>query len=203
MKRLVLPLGVALIFQSCAPSLSQYQTAATLGEGNKSSTLILEHTFDAASGPRQGSVDLGLGYMHTNGVTNNLDCGYGFGLNDHLHIAGGFHLKRSILKDKVSINFPVLSKYIDESLRADITPTLLYTYQSNNKFASTINLQYIIQLFAFDVFDNAIYLSHNWEIKSKSLYIYPEIGMQIGSGGDDFLMKYGLGFSLKNINQDN
>ena len=62
MKRLVLLLCITLIFQSCAPSLSQYQTAATLVEGNKSNIFILEHTFDTESGPgRDGSVDVSVG----------------------------------------------------------------------------------------------------------------------------------------------
>ena len=214
MKQFVLLLCITLIFQSCAPSLSQYQTAATLGEGNKSNTFILEHTFDAESGPgRDGSMDVSVGYIHTNGLTNNLDFGYGFGLNNFLNIAGGFHVKRSILKDKASINFPVLFKYIDESfnfldlveynddnkIRVDVTPTVLYTYNSNNKSVkSTFNLQYLIQISDFDIFNNSIYVSHNWEIKAKKLYIYPEIGIQT-TDDSEFLMKAGIGFSFKNI----
>ena len=209
MKRLVLISGIVIILQSCAPSLSQYQTAATLGEGNNSNSIILEHTFENLSNP----IDLSVGYMHTNGVSNDLDLGFGFGLNNHLNIAGGFHVKRSIVKDKFSINFPVLFKRIDETfnllgvieyndednIRVDITPTMLYTYNSNNKSVkNTFNLQYVIQISAFDVFNNAIYLSHNWEIKTKKLYIYPEIGIQM-TNDQDPIMKAGIGFSLKNI----
>ena len=209
MKRLVLISGIAIILQSCAPSLSQYQTAATLGEGNKSNTIILEHTGENLVNP----IDLSVGYMHTNGVSNDLDFGFGFGLNNHLNIAGGFHVKRSIVKDKIAINFPVLFKRIDESfnlldvieyndddmIRVDITPTMLYTYNSNNKSVkSTFNLQYLIQISDFDIFNNSIYVSHNWEIKAKKLYIYPEIGIQT-TDDSEFLMKAGIGFSFKNI----
>ena len=123
-------------------------------------------------------------------------------------------MKRSIVKDKFAINFPVLFKRIDETfnllgvieyndednIRVDITPTILYTYNSNNKSVkNTFNLQYVIQISAFDVFNNAIYLSHNWEIKTKKLYIYPEIGIQM-TNDQDPIMKAGIGFSLKNIN---
>ena len=209
MKRLVLISGIAIILQSCAPSLSQYQTAATLGEGNKSNTIILEHTGENLV----NLIDLSVGYMHTNGVSNDLDFGFGFGLNNHLNIAGGFHVKRSIVKDKIAINFPVLFKRIDESfnlldvieyndddmIRVDITPTMLYTYNSNNKSVkSTFNLQYLIQISDFDIFNNSIYVSHNWEIKAKKLYIYPEIGIQT-TDDSEFLMKAGIGFSFKNI----
>lgn len=212
MKRLVLLFSIILIFQSCAPNLSQYQTATTLGEGNKSNTFILEHTFDTPGDP----IDVSVGYMHTNGVSNDLDFGFGFGLNNYLNIAGGLHVKRSIVKDKIAINFPILFKYIDESfnflnlieyndnnkIRIDITPTMLYTYNSNNKsIKSTFNLQYVIQISDFDIFNNAIYLSHNWEIKAKKLYIYPEIGIQM-THNQDPIMKAGIGFSLKNINKE-
>ena len=37
--------------QSCASSLSQYQTAKTLGKGNMSRTLTIENAFAAESGP--------------------------------------------------------------------------------------------------------------------------------------------------------
>ena len=212
MKRLVLISGIAIILQSCAPSLSQYQTAATLGEGNKSNTIILEHTFEEPGNP----IDISIGYMHTNGVINDLDFGFGFGLNNHLNIAGGFHVKRSIVKDKIAINFPILFKRIDESfnlfdvieyndddmIRVDFTPTMLYTYNSNNKSVkNTFNLQYVIQISSFNVFNNAIYLSHNWEIRIKYIYIYPEIGIQMTN--DQYpIMKAGIGFSLKNINKE-
>tara|TARA_Y100001968_G_scaffold302724_1_gene316281 strand:- start:150 stop:395 length:246 start_codon:yes stop_codon:yes gene_type:complete len=60
--------SILLILQSCAPSLTQYQTASTLGENQNSHTLAVEG----------GAEEAILSYRFLRGINEDTDFGLGF-----------------------------------------------------------------------------------------------------------------------------
>lgn len=207
--------------QSCVSSLSQYQSAKTLGNGNSSNTIILENAFDKNSGPGE---EIMLSYVYSRGIYEELDFGIGSGLSTGLTWGIGTYLKKALVPDKLSFNFPLVYKAtgwdgISENFvegmtgnsvsinfdRIEFSPTLLYTYNSKSKIKNTINFQLIFEKFTEDGYDNediqsSYYISHNWELNTNKFYFYPEIGIQnYGIGTDEFIMKFGLGISYKRI----
>lgn len=185
MKYIYYSIFILIILQSCSPSLTQYQTASTLGE-NKSSHILAT---EIATNPEEAI----FSYRYQKGVSEVTDIGLGFGVSHHSHVGVGLNLKTALIKDKVAINFPVVVKGIGET-RYDFTPTILYTYNPNNKkVKNTFSLQFIS--YYSDVLETGdLYLSHNWQISFKKIYICPEIGLDYQGS---FAPKFGIAFSRK------
>ena len=94
-----------IILQSCSPSLTQYQTASTLGE-NKSSHILATEIAQTLN------IYFLLSSERCFEIT---DIGLGFGVSHHAHVGVGLNLKQALIKDKVFINFPVVVKGIGET----------------------------------------------------------------------------------------
>ncbi|MDC3187304.1 hypothetical protein OBA38_00380 [bacterium] len=224
MKKIFYITTIAFLMQSCVSSLSQYQTAKTLGQGNMSRTLIIENAFTAESGPGNESSETAITYIYSRGINKKTDLGIGFGFAAGV-MGFGTNFKRAIREDRLSFNFPIVYKdiliddYIETIVeksggpttnfnfdRIEFSPTLLFTYNPKQKIKNTLNFQLIFEKY----FDSEIseapptqssfYLSHNWEFNKNKFYFYPEIGLQnYGIGTGDFIIKFGLGFSYKRI----
>ena len=69
MKNLFNLISILVILQSCAPSLTQYQTASTLGENKNSHTLAIEGDF--------ASEEAILSYRFLRGTNEKTDLGLG------------------------------------------------------------------------------------------------------------------------------
>ena len=176
---------ILIILQSCSPSLTQYQTASTLGENKRIHSLATE----IATNPEEGIIS----YRYQKGVAENTDIGLGFGISHHSHVGVGLNLKTAIIKDKIALNFPIVVKGIGGA-RYDFTPTILYTYNANNeKVKNTISLQFIYY-YSDDLETGDLYLSHNWQISFKKIYICPEIGLDYQGS---FAPKFGIALSYK------
>ena len=224
MKKIYFIVGIAFLMQSCVSSLSQYQTAKTLGQGNMSRTLTIENAFAAESGPGSEASETAIAYLYSRGINDKTDLGFGIGYA--LGVVGfGTNFKRAIKEDRLSFNLPIVYKDIlwDDILedisedisgnssnfvfdRIEFSPTLLFTYNPKKRIKNTLNFQLIFEkYFESDVpappNQSSFYISHNWEFNKNKFYFYPEIGLQnYGIGTDDFLIKFGLGFSYKRIN---
>ena len=184
MKSLFNLFSILLILQSCAPSLTQYQTASTLGENQKSYTLAVEG----------GSEEAILSYRFLRGINKDTDFGLGFGINHYRHVGVGLNVKKSLIKDKLALNIPIVVKGIGDT-RFDFTPTILYTINpGNQKVKNTLSLQ-SISYYDGEFETGAVYLSHNWQLNLKKLFIYPEIGIEFY---DSFYPKFGFAFTFKN-----
>ncbi len=178
---------ILLILQSCAPSLTQYQTASTLGENKTSYTLAVE-----ADIIHEEAI---LSYRFIRGINEDTDFGIGFGISNYSHIGVGINVKKSLIKDKLALNIPIVAKGIGNT-RFDFTPTLLYTFNpGNQKVKNTLSLQSISYYSDGEFETGAIYLSHNWELNLKKIFIYPEIGLEFY---DSVYPKFGFAFTFKN-----
>lgn len=176
--------SILLILQSCAPSLTQYQTASTLGENQNSHTLAVEG----------GGEEAILSYRFLRGINEDTDFGLGFGISHYGHVGVGLNVKKTLIKDKLALNIPIVLKGIGGT-RFDFTPTLLYTINpGNQKVKNTLSLQ-SISYYDGEFETGAVYLSHNWQLNLKKLYIYPEIGIEFY---DSFYPKFGFAFTFKN-----
>ena len=187
MKNLFNLISILVILQSCAPSLTQYQTASTLGENKNSHTLAIEGDF--------ASEEAILSYRFLHGTNEKTDLGLGLGISNYRHIGVGINLKKSLIKDKLALNIPIVLKGIGYT-RFDFTPTLLYTFNpENKKVKNTLSLQ-SISYYDGEFETGAVYLSHNWQINLKHLLIYPEIGIEYYNYS--FYPKVGFAFTFKN-----
>ena len=184
MKNLFNLISILVILQSCAPSLTQYQTASTLGENKNSYTLAVEG----------GSEEAILSYRFLRGINEDTDFGLGFGISHYGHLGVGVNVKTSLIKDKLALNIPIVAKGISYT-RFDFTPTLLYTFNpKNKKVKNTLSLQ-SISYYDGEFETGAVYLSHNWELNLKKIFIYPEIGVEYYNS---FYPKFGFAFTFKN-----
>ena len=200
MKKIFYITTVALLMQSCVSSLSQYQTAKTLGQGNNSSTLILQNTSEAQTAPNNETI---IAYVYSRGISDKTDLSLGFGAARR-GIGVGTSFKRAIIEDRLSFNLPLVYKEtIYEFARFEVSPSLLFTYNPEKRIKNTLNFQLIFEKYLdADLTESSFYLSHNWEFNKNKFYFYPEIGLQnygIGTT-NNILIKFGLGFSYKRIN---
>ena len=185
MKNIFYSIFILIVLQSCSPSLTQYQTASTLGENKRSHSLATE----IATNPEEGIIS----YRYQKGVTENTDIGLGFGISHLSHVGVGLNLKTALITDKIALNFPVVVKGIGGT-RYDFTPTILYTYNANNdKVKNTISLQFI-SYYSDELDIGDLYLSHNWQIRVKKIFICPEIGLDYQGS---FAPKFGIAFTYK------
>lgn len=208
MKNIFYLLGITLFIQSCAPGISQYQTAKTLGLGNSAHTLSLELDNDDASfGTAPGDpLDVNLSYRYQRGITEKRDFGVGIGLTLQGFIGIGINSKHQLIQDKLSLNIPLVLKGVGGT-RIETTPTLLYTYNPDKNIKNTICIQYIAfydnleeenNNFMFTAPNRAIYLAHNWMIKSNYINFFPEVGVVIQNDGYSpfYNLKIGIGATL-------
>ena len=198
MKNIFVLLAIAFIMQSCVSSLSQYQGAKTLGQGNISNTLVGQNTFNESDN------ETILAYVYSRGISNKTDLGFGLGIARRGY-GFGTNIKRAIIEDRLSLNLPLVYKQtIYDDSRIEVSPSLLFTYNPQKKIKNTLNFQLIFEKYLYpDISgtESSFYLSHNWEFNKNKFYFYPEIGLQnYGIGTDNVLIKFGLGFSYKRIN---
>tara|TARA_S200000501_G_C20600330_1_gene645625 strand:+ start:169 stop:765 length:597 start_codon:yes stop_codon:yes gene_type:complete len=198
MKNIFVILAIAFIMQSCVSSLSQYQGAKTLGQGNISNTLVGQNTFNESGNETM------LAYVYSRGINNKTDLGFGFGIARRGY-GFGTNIKRAIIEDRLSLNLPLVYKQtIYDDSRIEVSPSLLFTYNPQKKIKNTLNFQLIFEKYLYPDIpgtESSFYLSHNWEFNKNKFYFYPEIGLQnYGIGTDNVLIKFGLGFSYKRIN---
>tara|TARA_B100001287_G_scaffold254930_1_gene238696 strand:+ start:740 stop:1300 length:561 start_codon:yes stop_codon:yes gene_type:complete len=185
MKNIFYSIFTLIILQSCSPSLTQYQTASTLGENKRSHSLATE----IATNPEEGIIS----YRYQKGVAENTDIGLGFGISHHGHVGVGLNLKTALIKDKMALNLPIVVKGIGGT-RYDFTPTILYTYNANNeKVKNTISLQFI-SYYSDEIKTGYLYLSHNWQIRVKKIFICPEFGLEYKG---PLQPKFGVAFTFK------
>lgn len=208
MKNIFYFLGITFFIQSCAPGISQYQNAEILGPGNSAHTLSLELDNDDASfGTAPGDpLDVNLSYRYQIGVTEKSDFGFGAGLTLQGFIGIGINSKYQLIQDKLSLNIPIVLKGVGGT-RIETNPTLLYTYNPDKNIKNTICIQYIAfydnleeenNNFMVTAPTSAIYLAHNWVIKSNYVNLFPELGLVIQNDGYSsfYNLKIGLGATI-------
>lgn len=207
MKNIFYLLVITLFIQSCAPGISQYQTAETLGLENSAHTLSLELDNDDASfGTAPGDpLDVNLSYRYQRGITEKRDFGVGIGLTLQGFIGIGINSKHQLIQDKLSLNIPLVLKGVGGT-RFETTPTLLYTYNTEDNVKNTVCIQYIAYYDDLQEDENSIftaptsafYLAHNWMLKSKYVNFFPEVGVVIRNNGyaPFYNLKIGLGATL-------
>ena len=199
MKKIFYITTISLLMQSCVSSLSQYQTAKTLGHGNSSSTLVFQNTSEAQPAPNNETM---IAYVYSRGINDKTDLALGFGAARR-GIGVGTSFKRAIIEDRLSFNLPLVYKEtIYDLARFEVSPSLLFTYNPEKRIKNTLNFQLIFEKYLdADLTESSFYLSHNWEFNKNKFYFYPEIGLQnygIGTT-NNILIKFGLGFSYKSI----
>jgi hypothetical protein len=198
-------LGILLLLTSgCVTVFSEFQSARTLGEGNKEITAnisAINYTGEGESDYHQTNIGVQFGV----GLNKSVDLRFrienlnleGEPGDNFKYYAVGVGPKISLIKDKMSVYVPI-GFAIGEDLNTDETfeihPTLLYTLPVSDDFEVNTSGKYIL---AFeDDRNNAVAFNVGVGIFKNSFIFRPEIGFMVYPSDTDLIFfQFGTGMS--------
>lgn len=200
--KIIILVCLLVITNGCVTVFSDFQSARTLGEGNKEVTGNISgvsYSEDGESGYYQTNIGAQFGYGINEKVdlrlrveNMNLD-----GASENFkYYAIGFGPKFSLIENKMALYVP-LGFAFGEDLNTDETfevhPTLLYSFPVSDDFEINTSGKYI---FAFeDGRDNSVALNLGLGIFSSQFTFRPELGIMIYPSSDGILFHFGTGVS--------